>query len=125
VNTPWRVVVIGIAFLVKFLLGVWLTRSGKPYNALVLTIHKLVSLLTVVLIGFAVHRLWRDVGLSTPQVVAVVVIGLLFLLSIASGGVASTDKPTNAVVLILHRVAPFVTAFATAVTVYLVFWPRS
>jgi hypothetical protein len=112
-------VVIGVLFLVKFATGFWLSRAGKPYNVFLLTAHKLISLLIVLLIALAVRHLRQGIGLGAVEVVAIVVTGLLFLLSIASGGLLSTDKPAHVAIPIAHKVLPFLSVASTAAMVYL------
>ena len=115
-----QVLGIGFLFTLKFLSGIWLTRSGKPYNAVILAVHKIISLLTVVLIAVAVRRWGRGVGMGAVEIGAIVVTGVLFLLTILSGGLLSTDRPTQAAILVVHRATPFLTVLSTAVTIYLV-----
>ena len=119
-STRLRIVAIIALFLLKFLFGVLLTRSGKPYSVVMLALHKIISLLTVVLIGMTVYNLRRDVGLIAVEVGAIIVTGLLFVLTIATGGLLSTDKPAHAAITIVHRVVPFLAVLFTAVTIYLV-----
>jgi hypothetical protein len=59
------------------------------------------------------------VGLSAAEISAVVVTGLLFFFSIASGGLVSVDRPVPAAVSLAHRVTPFLTLLSTAVMAYL------
>ena len=115
-----RVLIIGLLFLLKSLSGIWLSRSGRPINAVILTIHKIISLLTVVLISITIHHLRRDVGMSAVEIGAIIVTGLLFLFTILSGGLLSADKPAHTAVLTFHKVAPFLTILSTAVTIYFV-----
>jgi hypothetical protein len=117
-STASRIAAIGVLFAFKFLFGIWLTRSGKPYSVVVLTIHKIISLLTVVLIVIAIRHLRLGVGMSAVEIGAGIVTGLLFLSAILSGGLLSTDKPTHAAILIAHKVTPFLTVLSTAVTIY-------
>ena len=119
-STELRLGAIGALFLLKFAAGFWLTRSGKPYNVAILTVHKIISLVIVALIGITIHRLRRSVGVSAVEIGAIVGTGLLFLLTIASGGLVSTDKPANVAILTAHRVLPYLTVLSTAVTMYLV-----
>jgi hypothetical protein len=42
-----RVVSAGLFFLFIFLSGFWLSRTGKPYSGIILTIHKLIGLAAV------------------------------------------------------------------------------
>ena len=118
-NTKSRIVVIAVLFLLKFLFGFWLNRTGKPYNVAILTVHKLISLATVAFIAIAVHRLRGDVGLSAAEISAIIVTGLLFLLAIVSGGLLSIDKPAHVAILLAHKVAPFLSILSTAVMFYL------
>lgn len=43
-TTQSGVVGTGLLFLFIFLSGFWLSHSGKPYNTLIFTIHKLIGL---------------------------------------------------------------------------------
>ena len=118
-STQTRIVVTGLLFACKFVAGFWLTRSGKPYNVVILAIHKIISLAIVAMIGIIIYRLRRDVGVGSAEIVAMAITGLLFVLTISSGGLVSTDKPANAATLTVHRVLPFLTVLSTAVTIYL------
>ena len=117
--TQLRVVVIGLLYLFIFLSGVWLTRSGKPYSTVVLTIHKLISLAAIVFLGVVIYRTNQVSALSAGELAAGVITGLLFVGTIATGGLLSADKPMPAIVLWLHRTTPFLTVLSTAVTLYL------
>jgi hypothetical protein len=123
-STETRITVTGLLFAVKFAAGFWLTRSGKPYSVIVLTIHKIISLAIVAMIGIIIYRLRRDVGIDSAEIVALAITGLLFLLMIASGGLVSTDRPANAAILTVHRAVPFLTVLSTAVTLYLTVWGK-
>ena len=123
-STEFRIVTIGVLFLTKFASGLWLSRAGKPHNAALLTVHKLISLLTVVLIAFLIRHLRRGVGLSGVEMGAIAVTGLLFLTGIVTGGLVSLEKPAHVVVSIAHKVAPYLSVISTAVMFYLM-WGRS
>jgi hypothetical protein len=109
----------GSFFVVIFVSGYWLSRSGKPYNVIVLTVHKLISLAAVVLLVIAMAQAQRVATLSAMELVAGVVTGLFFLGLMATGGLLSSDKQMPAVVLRLHRIAPYLTVLAAAATLYL------
>lgn len=103
-------------FLVIFVSGFWLSRSGKPYNVVIFTVHKLVSLGAVVFLAATIHQV---AGLGVAELLAGVVTGLLFLCTFISGGFLSTGKPMPAAVLKMHRVTPFLTVLSTTVTLYI------
>ncbi len=117
-TTQSLVVGAGLLFLIIFLSGIWLTRSGNPYSGAVLTVHKLVSLAAVVLLVGALVQGNRAAALGTMALTAGVVTGLLFLGTIVTGGLLSTDKPMLATVLTLHRVTPLLTVISAAATLY-------
>ncbi len=114
-----RIVGAGSFFVVIFASGYWLSRAGKPYSVIVLTIHKLISLAAVVFLVIAMVQSNRVAALGTIELVAGAVAGLFFLSLIATGGLLSSDKQMPEVVLRLHRIAPYLTVLATAVTLYL------
>ena len=121
----WTIVAIGILFVIKFVSGFGLNRMGKPYSVALLTLHKIISLLTVVVIALAIRRVRGYAGLGGIELGAIIATGLLFLLTIASGGVLSADRPAIPAGAIAHKVVPFLTVVLAAATVYLVGWGSS
>lgn len=114
-----RIVVTGLLYLVIFASGVWLTKSGKPYSAIILTVHKLISLAAIAYLVVTTVRVNQVAKLSAMEIWAGVITGSFFLVTLATGGLLSTGKPTPSVVLILHRIAPLLTVLSTAATLYL------
>ena len=115
-----RFVGAGLFFLLIFLSGYWLSRSGKPYNVIVLTIHKLIAVAAFVLLVITMIRSNQGTALSTIELIAGVVTGLFFLSLIVTGGLLSSNKEMPAVVLKLHQIAPYLTVLFTLATLYLV-----
>ncbi len=114
-----RVVSAGLFFLFVFLSGFWLRRSGKPYNGIILTIHKLISLAAVVLLATTIYQINQATALSAIELSASVVTGLLFLGAIITGGLLSTDKPMPTAIQRLHQITPYLTVLSAAATLYL------
>ncbi|MCX6028787.1 MAG: hypothetical protein NT169_05740 [Chloroflexi bacterium] len=113
-------VVVGLLFLlVTFISGIWLRRSGRPRPVALLTLHKLIPLAAIVLIGLTVRRLGNVAGMSAGAIGAVAVTGGLYLCAIASGGWLSTKQPAPAAISAIHVVAPPLTVLSTGVTLYL------
>ena len=109
----------GLLFFIIFLTGYWLSKSGRPLNGIVLTIHKLIALaagLSLVVTAYQTHRV---ATLSTIELVVALVTGLLFLGTGIAGGLLSTDKPMPGAISWTHRITPFLTALSTAMTLYL------
>ena len=114
-----RIVGSGLLFLFTFISGFWLSRSGKPFNVITLTIHKLISLAAAVLLGIVIYRINQVAPLSTIELAAGVVTGLFFLDAVVSGGLLSIGNPVPAAISTMHRITPFLTVLSAAVTLYL------
>jgi len=113
-----KIIVTGVLFVFVFLFGFWLSRSGRPINTLILTIHKLIALGTLILIGVTVYQVNQIAPLSTAVIAATVFTGVLFVITIITGGLLSLDKPISAM-SIVHKVGPFLTVASTIVTLVL------
>ena len=119
-----RVLVTKASFLVILLSGLWLSRSERPLNVAVSTLHKLVALgaaIFLVMTVRGVHQAapfgaapWGPVGW-----VAVVVAGLLFAGLAATGSLLSGDRPMPAGVQKVHQIAPYLTVLSSMATLYL------
>ena len=114
-----QVVGAGLFFLLIFLSGFWLSRSGKPYSAIIFNIHKLIGLAAGVFLVMTVYQIHQVAPLGLAKIVAIVATVLLFAGTVTAGGLLSIDKPMPAVSLKLHQITPFLTVLSTAVTLYL------
>ena len=119
-----RIIGIGLSFLIVFIAGIRLTRSGKPYSGLLLNVHKLISLAGVVLLALVIRQASRDGTLSPTELALSAVSGLLLAGTIVTGGLVSIDRPMPQAVLIAHRILPFLSAVASAATLYLLLSSR-
>jgi hypothetical protein len=117
--TQLRVAGAGLFFLFIFLSGIWLSNSGKPPNAIILTVHKLIALAALVFLVMTIYQVNQAATLSAIGLIAGIVTGLLFLGAIITGGLLSTGKPMPAAVLRMHQITPFLSVLSTAVTLYL------
>jgi hypothetical protein len=112
-----------VLFLFVFLFGFWLSRLGKPINAVILTVHKLIALGTLILIGVTVYQVNQVAPLSTTAIAATVITGILFIVTIIAGGLLSLAIPVSAM-SIVHKVGPFLTVAGTIATMYLLANPQ-
>lgn len=114
-----RVAGVGLSFVLIFLSGIWLSHLGKPYNAGVFTIHKLVGLAVGVLLAVMVYQAHKATPLGVVEIAAIVVTVLFFIGTVAAGGLLSVDLEVPALVRKLHQVMPVLTVLSTAGTLYL------
>lgn len=110
--------VIGLIFLGTVGVGFWVSRLGKPYNAILFNIHKLIALAGVVL---AVIRLMRlDPFINFPLLV-MVLIGTAFVGVLAlfiSGAILSSQEEISILFLGIHRAASIAVAFTSLAALY-------
>lgn len=116
-----RVVSLGAAFIIMFLSGFWLHRTGKPYGTLVFTIHKLIGVGMGVLLFIMVRQAHQITALNMFEIVVVVVAALFFIATVTTGSVLSipVSKPMPEIVSTLNKVLPYFTVLATAITFYI------
>jgi hypothetical protein len=119
-NTTVRAIVAGLFFLLVFLSGIWLSRSGRPLNVGLSTVHKLISLSAGVFLLITIYQHSRVIPLNTTEWIAIIVTGLCFLGTVASGGFLSSEKPMSVAVHRVHQIVPVLTLLASAATLFLI-----
>jgi hypothetical protein len=117
--SPSLIAAIALLLVVVFLLGFRLTRSGRPYSSLILTVHKLAALAVLVILALLVVRAAQTAPLDAVVWIASLAGLVSFLVAIVSGGLLSTDKTLPPAIKVLHRVSPFLAVLAGAATLYL------
>jgi uncharacterized membrane protein YhiD involved in acid resistance len=118
-----RAIIIGLSFVLVFLSGLWVSRKGRPLNAGLSTVHKLVSLAAGVFLLVTVYQQGQIAPLNTAEWLAIAVTGVCFAAVVASGGILSSDKPRPTALLRVHQVVPVLTLISTGVMLYLVLSP--
>jgi hypothetical protein len=117
--TPLRIVGVVLFFLFIILSGFWLSKSGRPFNAGILTIHKLISIGAVVFLAITIYKVNKASSLTTIDIISVVVTGVFFLITIITGGLVSALKTTPMAILRVHQITPWLTALSSIVTLIL------
>jgi hypothetical protein len=118
-NPTVGALVVGLLFPFVLLSGIWLSRTGRPLNVGISTVHKLTSLAAGVLLLVTITQRNLGIPLSGTEWVAIVVTGLCFLGTVAAGSLLAFDKPMPVAVSRLHQIAPVLTVISTAATLYL------
>jgi len=110
----------GLFFVFILLSGYWLSRTGKPINTVILTIHKLISLGAGVFLGITIYRIHQVTPLSPFEMAVVAVTLLFFIAMVATGGLLSTAKPMPGVILKVHQLMPYLVIISAFVSLYLI-----
>lgn len=116
-----KLIATGILFLLTLISGMIVSRSGRPLNVGLVTIHKLIAVGTIVLIGMAVNQLYKTVdGKVFVEVSVMVISGILFLALIATGALLTREEmQLPELVVKVHQVAPLLALVSSTVTIYL------
>lgn len=110
--SPIFVALLG-AMLVVAVSGVALTRSGHPFSAILLNVHKLVDLVILVAVGTVVVRDAGVASLSSIAITATALVASLQLVALISGGVVSARESAPPWVTWTHRVASWIAVLIT------------
>jgi hypothetical protein len=114
-----RLVVTGALLVVLLLSGFWTTRAGKPYRTFPFTVHKLFGLAAGILLAIIAYKAHQAAPLGLVEIAAIAVTVLLFLGTVAAGGLLSVDEQASTIVLRLHQVLPVLSLLSTAGMLYL------
>ena len=102
-----------------FAFGFWLSRSGKPYNQVIFTIHKLIALGAVIYLGTTVHKIHQAASLNPANMTIIMLTALCGLIAFVTGALLSTNQAMPLIVLRLHQVAPYLILLSTSASLYL------
>jgi hypothetical protein len=124
-NSVSRIIVVGVLLVLTLVSGIWLSNSGKPYNSVIFTIHKLIALGAVIATAVTVYQLRTSVDIRTLIIGAIVITGVLFIALFVSGALLSIGKPDHVAILTVHRAVPLLAVLSTALTLYLLVSAKS
>ena len=114
-----KLISVGLCFGFIFLTGFWLSRTGKPYSTLGVTIHKLIGLGMGIFLLINVYRLYRVNSLNLIGFAAILVTGIFFIGLAATGGLLSAEKPMPEAVSMMHKAFPYLATLSSGATLYI------
>ena len=128
-----KTIITGILFILIFFFGYWLSRTGKPYNALIFNAHKLIGLALGIFLIVTVNRLHQATPFSPIQIVVLALTILIFIILVATGGLLSAETtgelqnitpPIMTALSLIHQIFPYLAVLCTAGTLYLLLFHR-
>ena len=114
-----KFVIAGIFLVLIIVSGLWLSRTGRPLNVIILTVHKLIAVAGVALLVITLYRLNQTAPLSRVEIIVSCFTILLFMALVATGGMLSTTKAWPGVILKIHQIVPTIVILSTAANLYL------
>lgn len=118
-NLTIKIGILTLSFLLIILSGVWLAKTGRPLNSKIFAVHKIISVLTIVLGSIYICKMTKSFGLSHQVVICIVLTIAFFIIEIITGAILSFEKPINSIVLYLHKIIPALISIFSGLTVYL------
>lgn len=117
--TSSRIVYCGLGFTLTLISGIILSKSGRPLNSAIFTVHKLIAVGTVILIVVSFRNLYKAVDMQAFFPVIIAITGLLFLVLVVSGALLSFDKLAVQSILRIHQITPLLALFLLTTSIYL------
>jgi hypothetical protein len=108
-----------VLFLLIFLSGFWISRSGKPYPMLVFTLHKLTGLGVLIFLALKFFQSRQIAPLTTLQIGIAAFAALCFITMIVTGGLSSVDKAMPDAIRKVHQIIPYLTVASAGISLYL------
>ncbi len=99
----------GVLSLLIILSGIWLRKSGEPYQTLIFTLHKLAVVAVTVFVILIYTGHFTLIRFSGWGLLLFIVSDLLFIAAFTTGALLSFDKTTSYKLKIVHRVLSWLT----------------
>ena len=115
--TSSKLIITVLFFIFIFISGYRLSRKGKPYSALIITIHKLTSLAAGTYMAIMTVRFLQAEQLSYTGIFSVVITHLLFLGFVVSGGFMSAEKQLPHFLSPRYKVFPYLAFISSTLSV--------
>jgi hypothetical protein len=119
-----KIIITFLFFIFIIISGISLSRTGKPYSTLIITIHKLIGLGVGIYLTQFIYQLLKVNQLSSTEIFAVVLTILIFLGLVSTGGLISAEKNIPNPFSYVHKIFPYLAVASTSVTVYLLTFVR-
>lgn len=116
-----KIVIISGASLLSVISGIILGRFGKPYNMLMLNVHKFISLFLVVFSIFFVRSIISKADVNGLSLFPIILSVVFTLVIIITGGVLSARPESLKIVWLLHSFLPLALFASFAFSLYMIF----
>jgi hypothetical protein len=107
-----------LAFLSIFVTGRRLSRLRTTANTFLLTAHKMLSLAALILLAVTAARINAAAQLALDDRAAVLAAGILFVVTMVSGGLQSVRPSVSKRLRVAHRVTALLTVALTGLAFY-------
>ncbi|MBA3074516.1 MAG: hypothetical protein FP831_13025 [Anaerolineae bacterium] len=109
-----------VLFVLTIAVGFWVSKTGKPYNTGIFTLHKMLALAHVVISAITITGLLKTTHSQTFLIVLIILAVLSVLTLFGSGAIMSIQKTVSSAWLLIHRVAPIIFAGTVITVIWLI-----
>lgn len=115
-----KIIISSVLIVLLIIAGIFLHQKGEPYNVILFTIHKVLTIAMIVLMALVAIRFFRqeDVGMIYYVLSGIIALSLVGLF--VSGGMLSQDK-FHTVMLRIHQVSTAVFLVSYVLFIYQLF----
>lgn len=110
-----KIILTAALYLLAIGLGIWLSHSGRPLNAALSAVHKLVALAAAMFSAVTFSAVLKGVGYN---LVLLTLLGACIVVLIATGAVLSGNKKRNKMLLLVHNCATALAILCMAGALY-------
>lgn len=101
------VIVTGVWFLITGALGVYLARKGRPYHAVIMVIHGILSLFIIAGVISCIYGLQGIINNKLFSTISIYLMGLASVVKIISGLSIVIIKNGNPILILFHKIGTF------------------
>lgn len=113
-----KILISSIMIILLIPAGIFIHKTGKPYNNLVFTLHKLLTIAMVIIMLFVIVNYLKVTDIPAIQSVILGTAAISLLLLFISGGMMSLDKLQDSM-LVVHRITTGLFLLSYAALIYL------
>lgn len=114
-----RIITAAVLFVLIIASGFWVTKLGRPLHTGPMAVHKLAAIACLVFMIIIIRSMAKGAALDPLTVAFIVLTFAFFAVMIATGGMLSFEKTWPGFIKLTHKIVPYLTLAASAVTVLL------
>lgn len=108
-----------LLFLLAVLSGILLSKNGRPLNSTFFTLHKIVTIATIIYCSIIISNIVNTVNINR-QIVIFIILSIIFIvLEVATGAILSFDTTFNSTLKVFHKILPVLIFIFVGITLYL------
>lgn len=118
-NIGHRILLPAILSFLMIFSGIWVGLSGRPYNAVIFTVHKLTALAAVVFTAILIIQSLKTIGIKIVPFTLLVIAVLSVISLFVSGALLSIGKAPYVLLRLTHIILSISSVTTVVIIIYL------